>query len=150
VSDPRFTTHLLQDIVRRESRSLLQYVSDSFPWTTLEERQPLETLQALVAEEREGTAALARYLARKRLATPYLGSYPMAFTSINFISFEHLLPMLADDTRKSLERLEKDLGKITDPEARCLVQNVVAMKKRHLQALEALATTCPETYSTVH
>ena len=39
-----------QDIVRRESRSLLQYVSEAFPWTTREERAALATLQEMIED----------------------------------------------------------------------------------------------------
>ena len=43
---------LLQDVLRRESRSLLQYVREAFPWTTPEERELLAKLRQLTDEER--------------------------------------------------------------------------------------------------
>ena len=36
------TAQLLEGVVRRESRSLLQYVAEAFPWTTPEEQAYLE------------------------------------------------------------------------------------------------------------
>ncbi len=149
MSDPRFQTQLLHDIVRRESRSLLQYLSESFPWTTPEELEALAQFQKLAVEEREGAAALARFLTSRRQSVPYLGSFPMEFTSINYISLEHLFPLVADHTRKSMDHLEKDLNDIQDSEPRALVQNIVDMKRRHLQTLKELAAAYPETHSTV-
>lgn len=149
MSDSSSQTRLLQDIVRRESRSLLQYVTESFPWTTPEERAALAEFQQLAAEERDGTAALGRYLASCRLVVPYLGSFPMEFTSINYVSLEHLFPLLAEHAKLALDRLEKDLEEIEDLEARNLVQNMVDTKRRHLQRLESLAAAYPETHSTV-
>jgi hypothetical protein len=149
VSESLSQTRLLQQIVRRESRSLLQYVTESFPWTTPEEREALPEFQRLAAEERDGAAALGRYLANCRQLVPYLGAFPMEFTSINYVSLEHLFPLLAEHAKQSLDRLDRDLMDIQDVEARCLVQNIVDTKRRHLQTLEALAAAYPETHSTV-
>ena len=77
---------LLKEIVRRESRSLLQYVGDSFPWTTRQERETLPMLRSMIEEEREAAAALARFLASQRQTPPYLGAFPQSFTTINFIN----------------------------------------------------------------
>ena len=54
---------LLENLVRRESRSLLQYASDSFPWITAEEQEPLAQLQTMVSEEAQAAAGVAQFLA---------------------------------------------------------------------------------------
>src|SRR5262249_10626198 len=90
------TRRRLQELLRRESRSFLQYISDSFPWTTFEEKDALARLQTVVEEERSANAALAKFLIRHRIPLPYLGPYPVAFTTLNFVSLDHLLPMLAE------------------------------------------------------
>jgi hypothetical protein len=133
------TYAVLQDIVRRESRSLLQYVGDAFPWTTPEARGTLTQLQKLVAEERQATDDISRFLFRHHLTPPYLGSYPSDFTTINFVSLEHLLPLLTDAERRAVANLERDLSSIGDPVARGLVQKLLDMKRQHLKALDALA-----------
>jgi hypothetical protein len=140
---------LLQELIRREGRSLLQYVSNAFPWITEQEQAALVQLQALVAEEREAAARLSRLLNRRRHIVPYLGAYPMAFTTINYVALEHLLPQLADYERRALADLENDLVRVTDPEARAEVQQIANMKRRHLQTLEQMAAAYPETFSTV-
>jgi rubrerythrin len=132
------TRALLEDILRRESRSLLQYVSESFPWTTADEQQALSRLQEMVREECQATGALAQFFAKREHTFPYLGSFPAAFTTINFVSLDHVAPLLADAERQGLERLERDLGKLNDPEARDQVAHIVEMKRRHLSTLKTL------------
>ena len=133
------TYAVLQDIVRRESRALLQYVGEAFPWTTPEARGTLAQLQKLVTEERQATDAVSRFLFRHHLTPPYLGSYPSDFTTINFVSLTHLLPLLTDAERRAIADLERDLSNLGEPEARGLVQTMLDMKRQHLKALDALA-----------
>jgi hypothetical protein len=134
----------LQELLRRESRSNLLYISDSFPWATAEEKEALAQLLALVEEERQATAALAKFLARQRVPLPYLGSYPVAFTTQNFVSLDHLLPMLLDSERRAVGVLEEDLAHFTDADCRREVQNLLDMKQQHLKILEALAAAHSE------
>ena len=146
--DPQ-TQARLEAIVRRESRSLLQYVSESFPWVTPDEREALAQFKRLVDEERQGAGGLTRLLARRGHAFPYIGPYPMEYTTINYVSLEHLLPLLAGTERCSLAGLENDLAAIQDPEARAEVEKIVALKRRHAEILEAMAAAYPEKHSTI-
>jgi hypothetical protein len=132
------TVRVLQDLVRRESRSLLQYVSDAFPWTTREERAALGELQAIVEEERKGAADAVALLLAHHQTPPYLGSYPMDFTTINYVSLDHLLPLLLENERRGIAALEGDFNAVADPEARALVESVIAKKRDHLSRLEKL------------
>jgi len=141
--DPQ-SQRILQGIVRREGRSLLQYLSDAFPWTTINEGDALARVQQFVKEERESTAALVRFLQRRRVTPPYFGAYPMSFTTLNFITLDHLLPLLVDAERKAIAALESDLARVTDPEARNLLQGMVEMKRGHEKALEEMAAAHPE------
>jgi len=136
---------LLRDIVRREGRSLLQYVEEAYPWVGPDETVPLAQLRKLVADEREVLGRLIDLLARRCRLYPYLGSYANWFTTINFISFDHLLPMLVDYEAQSLGELECALPDITDTEALAVVQDLVDMKRRHLDLLKKMATAHPET-----
>ena len=54
------TTTLLQDMVKREGRSLLQYVSESFPWTPHKSHQALPVVLDMAKEEHEGAAQRER------------------------------------------------------------------------------------------
>jgi hypothetical protein len=143
------TTAILQELVRRQSRSLLQYVGDAFPWTTREEQAAPAELQKIVEEERQGAADAVALLLRRHQMPPYLGSYPMDFTTINYVSLDHLLPLLVDDERRAIAGLERDVAAVSDPEARGLVQAILDKKRAHLACLTALrrsalgVTPCP-------
>jgi hypothetical protein len=129
---------LLETVIRREGRSLLQYVSESFPWTKAGADQALTQVRDLASEERDGVAALSKFLTRRRHTAPYLGPYPMGFTTMNFVSLEYLLPRLTEEQRKAVATLERDRAALTDAEAKAEVAKLIEMKRRHLKELEAL------------
>jgi hypothetical protein len=139
----------LQQIARREGRSLLQYANEAFPWTTADEKAALAELGNLIGEERDAVGRLVELLARRGHTYPYLGSYPTTFTSVNFVSLEHLLPMLVDYEARSLGEMECDLPEMTDPEALAVVQEMVDMKQRHLELLKRMTACHPDNLSTV-
>lgn len=139
------TQKLLQGLLRRENRSLLLYVSESYPWTAGDEQDAVAQLGKLIEEEQKAVASLSRFLSRRRLPTPFLGTYPSGFTSINFVSLDHLWPMLVTDQQQAAAALERDLGQIRDAEARAEVEKLLATKHRHLEVLKSLAAAHPET-----
>jgi hypothetical protein len=130
---------VLEGLIRREGRSLLQYVSASFPWVRTGTGETLAKLQRLTREENDAVGALSRFLARRGHAAPYLGAYPMAFTTMNYVSLDHLLPRLLEHQRRAVAALEADRAALADAGARAEVDRVLEMKRRHLQTLEALA-----------
>ena len=136
--DPHSQT-LLQDILRRESRSVLLYVDEAFPWTTLTEEKSWTTLRQLIAEERQAVTALGQFLVRQRVPLPFLPSFPVQFTTINFLAFDYVLPRLLDSERQSIAALERDLPALKNPAAHAEVEKLLALKRRHLPQLEALA-----------
>jgi hypothetical protein len=128
----------LQDIIRREGRSFLQYSGESFPWATAPEQDTVAKLQALIGEERDAAGGLARYLAKNRLTPPYLGAYPSYFTSYNFLALHRLLPLLVQHQKHGVDELQRDVTALNG-ETRHQVERLLEMKKRHLQELETLA-----------
>ena len=53
---------LLEDIARRENRSLLQYVRDAYPWITRDEREVLAQVRLMIEGEQQGVGDLVRLL----------------------------------------------------------------------------------------
>jgi hypothetical protein len=130
---------LVQEIVRRESLSMLNYVGDAFPWTPSRGVPVLARIQELVHAHREAVGELGTFLTRKRMPVGYIGSYPTNFTTINFLSLDYLLPRLAADEARGVAALEQNLMAISDPEAQGQVKKLLAVKRQHQQALELLA-----------
>jgi hypothetical protein len=138
------TLPVLQQVVQRESRSLLQYIREAFPWTTAGDHAAWTQLQQLIDEQRQGVGALVQFLTRRLHTFPYLGSYPAGFTTVNFVALDHLLPLLVDEQRQAVTALEQALLQLSDSEARGQVQTYLEMKRRHLKNLETLAPAHPE------
>ena len=133
---------LLETIIRREGRSLLQYQSEAFPWPKSSGDPTPEKVRELAREERDAVGALVKFLARRRHTVPYLGAFPMAFTTMNFVSLDYLLPRLVEDGRRSVAALERDRAALTDADAKAELDRLIDLKRRHLKALEA-PTTAP-------
>jgi hypothetical protein len=126
---------ILQTIVRRESRSLLQYISDAFPWTSPDEQPLLGRLRKMIVAEQQAVAGVTLFLQRQRVTPAYLGPYPQSFTNVNYVSLDYLMPMLVAAQQKALADLDRDAAALHDAEAVALVQNIVAVKRRHLESL---------------
>jgi hypothetical protein len=138
------TQVLLQDVLRRNSLALLQYIRDAFPWTRLEEQEAWPKLRQVVEEDAHGLAELAGFLTRRRVPLPYVGTFPADFTSINFVSLDFILPRLLEEQRREVAALGGDVARVTDPEAREQLGRLLDLKRRHLPVLEGLAAVPTE------
>ena len=138
------TQKLLQDILCRESRSVLIYVAEAYPWTSRTEQKSLVDLQQLIGAEREAVACLGRFLVRHHIPLPYLPSFPAHFTTINFLALDFLLPRLVEQERRSIADLERDRAALKDPAAQAEVDKLLALKRQHLARLEELAAAHPQ------
>jgi hypothetical protein len=143
VIDPQ-TQALLQDILRRESRSVLMYVAEAYPWTTSTQTTALVTLQQLIAAEKEAVSHLGQFLVRHHVPLPFLPSYPAHFTTINFLALDYILPRLIEHERSSITDLERSLHAVKDSTARVEVEKLLDLKRRHLTQLEELTSAQPQ------
>jgi hypothetical protein len=132
------TQTVLQDILRRESRSALLYADEAYPWTTVSEEKALASLRQIIAAERDAVTRLGQFLVRQRIPLPYLPPFPVSFTTINFLALDYLLPRLIEQERQLIAELEHDLHSLKEPAARGEVEKILAMKRRHLPQMEAL------------
>jgi hypothetical protein len=142
VIDPQ-SVDRLQAIVRRESLSMLMYIGQAYPWTTVQQEGSLAELKRIVDAEREAIAALGQYLTRHRVPVPSANSYPSSFTTLNFLSLQHILPRLIAQQRGSIVALEIDLPAIQDTNARAELTQLLQLKEKHLREMELLATPQP-------
>ena len=137
------TATVLQDVVRRESRSLLLYIGDSFPWTTNDHAPDLVTLKNLIVREAAAISVLGKYLVRKRITPPPYGSYPANFTSCNFIDIAYLLPRLLTAQEQAIAALSADIAPMHDAEAKQQLEALLAVKRLSLAGLAALSSSHP-------
>lgn len=129
---------LLRTVTERESRSLLQYVADAFPWTTTRGQGSAQALFDIVKEDLASLNSLVRFLGRNKIKLPQMGAYPSAFTSMNFISLSRLRTLLLEAQQRAIADLERDLATSDDDSVRTLFQALLDLKRRHLHRLETL------------
>jgi hypothetical protein len=133
------TQALLQDLLRRASRSMLQYVGEAYPWAPDTDADLLAKVQTVIREEEDAVEGLGAFLRKKRIPIGYLGSYPQNFTNLNFVSLDYLMPRLLEWQRKWAAVLERDAALIVGGEANAEVSKLVAIARRHLDELQKLA-----------
>jgi hypothetical protein len=134
------TRDLLQACVRRESRSLFQYVRDVPLWVGPADRPALAKLQGLATAEQTATDALGRYLQRRRAGLGHLGAFPSGFTTVNDAALHYLLPQLILEQRAAATALEADLARVSDADARDHLATLLQLKRQHLPELEGLTS----------
>jgi hypothetical protein len=137
------TQKTLTDIIRRESRSLLQYVGEMFPWTTEQRQEAVGKLRQMVQEDYAAIAALSRSLAKRRVTPPFPGAYPMSYTGLGFVALDHVAPRLLEEQRRAVATLEAEVAVMKDADARAEVDKLLAVKRRHLPLLEQIAAAKP-------
>lgn len=133
------TRDVLQECVRRESRSLLQYVREVPLWAAPADRIALATLKALALEEQRAVDDLGRYLQKRKAGLTTLGPYPSGFTTVNDAALHHLLPRVVTEQAAATAALEADLTRVADPDARAHLEKLLRLKRQHWPELEALS-----------
>ena len=119
------TGERLRALVRRESRSLLQYLREVPPWSGAADKHTVERLRSLAQAEQAATDALGKYLQKRRAGLSHLGPYPAVFTDVNDAALSHLLPKVVREQKEAATALEADAAMVSDADARTLVDRLV-------------------------
>jgi hypothetical protein len=130
---------LLPEVLRRECRSYLQYIRESFPWAKGKDEALRTKVISLAEAENQALGNLARALQKRRITLPYLGAFSPSFTTSNFLAVSYVVPRLAAAQREAVAELERDLPHIQDAEMRAQFEAYRDRKRAHLVELENLA-----------
>ena len=133
------TAKLLQELVRRESRSLLQYVREVPVWVGPADRPTLQKLRGLAAAELDAIDTVGRQLQKRRIGLAAVGPFPPEFTDVNDAALHHLLPKLVREQKEAAADVEAVLTKLGDDPARPLVERLAHLKRQHLPELESFS-----------
>ncbi len=131
---------LLEQLVALGSGSLLQYVSEAFPYSADPRQAAFHRVLALAHEERDAVARLSRSLQKMHVRLPKTGSYPSHFTTMNFVTLDYLVPKLVAENEKEIAQVAAALTLLEDAQARDFAQTYHDMKCRHLEVLKNLAS----------
>lgn len=124
---------LLRSLVRKEGRSLLQYVAESFPWSKPEDHGLVRRVLAIAHVEGHYLVRLIRLLLKLKIGSPPLGAYPQSFTTINFMALDFLMPLLIADQKSRIAEIELLMTQFPEGEVRSLLGEFVAEKRKHLE-----------------
>ena len=137
------TISIVQDVLRGEGHTLLQYACEAFPRFTASDQAELARLQSLADQEMAAARSLVTWFVRRQGQIPPTEPYPSWYTQINFISIPFLLPQLEKDHREAIARLQRAAASLTNPEARQLIQAIVEQKEKSLAAIGGKGAPAP-------
>ena len=129
---------LLARLIEMGSTSLLQYVCESVPYTPPKFQPAYHKVVAMAHEERAEVARFTRFLQKKHIRMKAPESYPSHFTTMNYCSFDFLLPRLSIEHEKEVAEIEKRLPAAIDADALSMAQAYLDMKRQHLRSLREL------------
>jgi hypothetical protein len=129
---------LLHELIAMGSTSLLQYVSESSPFSGDAAHVDVDRVKAAAREERDEVVRLTRLLQKRHERLAKTGSYPSHFTTMNFVTLDYLRPKLIAETEREIASIAGKLDSAGDEEIRQLAENYLAMKRRHLEMLQTM------------
>jgi len=132
---------VLSEVLRRESRSYLQYVRESYPWAMGRDETKRESVLTIALEENAAMQEIARAMQKRHMPLPSLGGFPASFTTSNFIAVGFLVPKLIAAQKQGISALEASLASVQDVELKNRLHHFLEMKTKHLHDLEALGST---------
>jgi hypothetical protein len=141
------TRGVLAGVLRRESRSLFQYLREVPPWAGPREQNAVARLRELAGAELAVVEELSKHMQRQNAGPGPYGSYP-DFTPFNDQALHFLLPAVVREQKQLLAELERDRAAVAEPGAALLIDGLAELKRRHIPELDALHTS-PHTFTTV-
>lgn len=140
------TNELLDYLLGRIYRSLLQYVGESWPWTSAQHgSEEQRTFFALVERQNEGIQLLVDLLLDRHVVLEF-PQYPAAFTDLHYLALDFLAREVVKDETELIVDLERALPRFAnDPEARTAVTSVLEEERKILTDLRQLSVKQPAT-----
>lgn len=131
------TPDRLHAILRREGRSLFQYLREAPPWVGPNDRNSLARVRELAGAESEIVESLSKLLQKLHGDYGHLGAFP-DFTHYNDAALHYLLPMVIREQKQLLNELESDRKQVDEAHTSALLGQLLELKRRHIPQLEDL------------
>jgi hypothetical protein len=128
----------LNNLLNRLNCSLLQYIGESWPWTSHGDSSREEIFMALVRRQHFGAERLAELLVERR-AVIEIGNYPWDGSSLHYVTLDFVKPKLLADEQSILQQLNQAVSILNgDAEAVRLVEQLIADEEQAIARLQAL------------
>src|SRR5258707_2909167 len=127
---------LLNRLLVRAYRGLLQYAVDCWPWSAAADANGVEppeqrAIEKMAARQRQFIARLVNLLSKRRAAVDF-GAYP-DYSELHYVSLDYLIGKLVADEQRLVAELEAaQKGLHDDPEAAQVVGGMLAAQQEHL------------------
>ena len=143
---PKYDVVVLQEQIRRTGRSLLQYATESIPWSRKpEDRAIFENILEMAKDEQVHIQDITKYLRENRQIVPHMGAHPMHFMNMNFLAVKRLVDLIIQHHQAEVAHLETVNADVTTPEVKDLLERLAVSKRKHIQQLqEWLAPPAPQ------
>ncbi len=129
----------INDLLIQISRSLLQYVSEIWPWSAADAEETRRTLDRLAADQRESAAALVRLLDDRGEVIDF-GTYPTEYTSLHYVAVDFLLDQLVENQDSIVAACETALRSAeADADAADLLRDITTAERNRQDELRRLS-----------
>jgi len=129
----------LNDLLIDVGRSLLQYVGESWPWSSEDESDIHTAVERMVAEQHDTVLQIAGLLDERGHRITY-GQYPSDYTSLHYVALDYLLDQLIAQQQDLAGELSGVVEEAAgDEAAHALLSAAADQARRHAVELAALA-----------
>ena len=130
---------ILERVFHRETRSLGQYLAESWPWTHRADREAEDLVHSILADERRWAQRLVEMI-NSQGGVSRTANYDEDYTDTNYLALDFMLNRLADHLQHSVAALRSDLAAAyDDAELRTLLEQMIERKGGQVEALRKLA-----------
>lgn len=138
------TNELLHRFLGRIYRSLLQYVGESWPWTSAQHgSEEQKMFFNLVARQADGIQRLVDLLLDRHVVLEF-PQYPAAITDLHYLALDYLIREVIRDETELIVEIETLLPELQgDAEAREVLASVLEEERTILNDLRQLSAKQP-------
>ena len=130
----------LNDLLNQMSRSLLQYMGESWPWHATRDAERQSLVDGLVRRQQFGAERIAGLL-QKRSYVIRFENYPQERSSLHYVTLDYFKPLLVDDQAAlvgSLQVAAREVSAACDAEATRLLEQLLSEEEQTLDQLRSL------------
>ena len=132
------THSVLNDLLNQMSRSLLQYMGESWPWNSARDRERQELVNGLVRRQQFGAERIAELLQKRRVVIEF-ENYPQDRSHLHYVTLDFFKPLLIEDQLALLEGLKAAAeSSASDSEALRLLEQIVSEESQTLEQIRSL------------
>ncbi len=129
---------ILSDLLVEQSRCLLQYVGECWPWMSGDDAERCR-IDELVTRQQQGVGRLADLLNGRRQSIDF-GTYPTEFTDLQYLAFSHLLGLLVENQQALVNVFQHAAtDSAEDVQAATVIEEIHATERDNLSRLQEIA-----------